>query len=678
MEHEMTIDEAAKRAEELRTRLNQWSREYYVEDKPTVEDYVYDKEYAELVAIEEQYPDLITSDSPTQRVGGKVLEGFEKVTHDIPLYSLNDVFSKEELIAFDQRVQKAVGRVVDYCCELKIDGLSVSLRYEDGNFVRGATRRDGTVGENITENLKTVRSVPIKLKEPMNIEVRGECFMPKRSFVQLNQDREAEGKDIFANPRNAAAGSLRQLDSKITAKRNLDTFLYTVADFGPMEAKTQYDALEELEKIGFHTNREKRLCHSIDEVWAYIEEYHDKRVDLPYEIDGIVIKVNEFSLQDQLGFTVKAPRWATAYKFPPEEVETLIENIEWTVGRTGVVTPTAIMTPVRVAGTTVSRASLHNGDYIKLKDIRLKDTVLIYKAGDIIPEVSQVVLDKRPKDSEEYQLPTHCPVCGSELVHLDEEVALRCINPKCPAQMKEGLNHFVSRNAMNIDGLGPRVLEQMYDKKLVADVADLYKLTEEELLTLDKIKEKSANNILTAIDNSKDNSVERLIFGLGIRHVGAKAAKILAEHFGDLETLSRSDYESIIALDTIGDIIADSVVTYFSNEEVHELMNELKQAGVNFEYKGLRSTQLQEVESPFKEKTVVLTGKLTRLTREEAKETIENLGGKVTGSVSKKTDIVVAGEDAGSKLTKAQELGIEVWTEDQMAEALAKSHSAKE
>ena len=678
MEHEMTIDEAAKRAEELRTRLNQWSREYYVEDKPTVEDYVYDKEYAELVAIEEQYPDLITSDSPTQRVGGKVLEGFEKVTHDIPLYSLNDVFSKEELIAFDQRVQKAVGRVVDYCCELKIDGLSVSLRYEDGNFVRGATRGDGTVGENITENLKTVRSVPIKLKEPMNIEVRGECFMPKRSFVQLNQDREAEGKDIFANPRNAAAGSLRQLDSKITAKRNLDTFLYTVADFGPMEAKTQYDALEELEKIGFHTNREKRLCHSIDEVWAYIEEYHDKRVDLPYEIDGIVIKVNEFSLQDQLGFTVKAPRWATAYKFPPEEVETLIENIEWTVGRTGVVTPTAIMTPVRVAGTTVSRASLHNGDYIKLKDIRLKDTVLIYKAGDIIPEVSQVVLDKRPKDSEEYQLPTHCPVCGSELVHLDEEVALRCINPKCPAQMKEGLNHFVSRNAMNIDGLGPRVLEQMYDKKLVADVADLYKLTEEELLTLDKIKEKSANNILTAIDNSKDNSVERLIFGLGIRYVGAKAAKILAEHFGDLETLSRSDYESIIALDTIGDIIADSVVTYFSNEEVHELMNELKQAGVNFEYKGLRSTQLQEVESPFKEKTVVLTGKLTRLTREEAKETIENLGGKVTGSVSKKTDIVVAGEDAGSKLTKAQELGIEVWTEDQMAEALAKSHSAKE
>ena len=596
------------------------------------------------------------------------------MTHDIPLYSLNDVFSKDELFAFDQRVQKAIGRPVDYCCELKIDGLSVSLRYENGEFVRGATRGDGTVGENITENLKTVRSVPLKLKDAISIEVRGECFMPKKSFVQLNQAREAEGKDIFANPRNAAAGSLRQLDSKITAKRNLDTFLYTVADFGPMKATTQYDALEELEQIGFHTNHEKRLCHSIDEVWSFIEEYHEKRMDLTYEIDGIVIKVNEFSLQDQLGFTVKAPRWATAYKFPPEEVETKIEEIEWTVGRTGVVTPTAIMTPVRVAGTTVSRASLHNGDYIKLKDIRLHDIVRIYKAGDIIPEVAQVVLDQRPADSEPYVLPTHCPICHSELVHLDEEVALRCINPKCPAQIKEGLNHFVSRNAMNIDGLGPRVLAQMYDKQLVTDVADLYKLTEEELLTLDKIKEKSANNILTAIHDSKDNSVERLIFGLGIRHVGSKAAKILAEHFGDLETLSKSDFESIIVLDTIGDTIADSVVTYFSNEEVHDLMSELKQAGVNFEYKGIRSSQIETIESPFKEKTVVLTGKLTRFTREEAKETIENLGGKVTGSVSKKTDIVVAGEDAGSKLTKAQELGIDVWSEEKMAEALADSH----
>ncbi|MBO0480922.1 NAD-dependent DNA ligase LigA [Candidatus Enterococcus courvalinii] len=677
MTQEMTIDYATKRAEELRAQLNRWSREYYVEDQPTVEDSVYDKNYAELVAIEANYPELITVDSPTQRVGGGILAGFEKVTHDIPLYSLNDVFDKEELFAFDQRVQKAIGHPVDYCCELKIDGLSVSLRYENGLFVRGATRGDGTVGENITENVKTVRSVPLRLNEPVSIEVRGECFMPKKSFVELNEKREAAGHDVFANPRNAAAGSLRQLDSKIAAKRNLDTFLYTVADFGPMKAKTQYEALQELAKLGFHTNHEAQLCHSIEEVWTYIEKFHDQRIGLPYEIDGIVVKVNDFSLQDQLGFTVKAPRWATAYKFPPEEVETIIETIEWTVGRTGVVTPTAVMTPVRVAGTTVSRASLHNGDYIKMKDIRLHDTVLIYKAGDIIPEVARVVEDKRPQDSEPYPLPTYCPECESELVHLDGEVALRCINPKCPAQMKEGLNHFVSRNAMNIEGLGPRVLEQMYDKKLVADVADLYKLTEEELLTLDKIKEKAANNILTAIANSKENSVERLIFGLGIRHVGAKAAKILAEHFGNLEAISQSNFESIVALDSMGSIIADSIVTYFSNEEVHELMDELKTAGVNFEYKGIRLEQLAEVESPFKDKTVVLTGKLTQFTREEAKATIENLGGKVTGSVSKKTDIVVAGEEAGSKLTKAESLGIEIWTEEKMAEALAQSHSVE-
>lgn len=677
MTQEMTIDYATKRAEELRAQLNRWSREYYVEDQPTVEDSVYDKNYAELVAIEANYPELITVDSPTQRVGGGVLAGFEKVTHDIPLYSLNDVFDKEELFAFDQRVQKAIGHPVDYCCELKIDGLSVSLRYENGLFVRGATRGDGTVGENITENVKTVRSVPLRLNEPVSIEVRGECFMPKKSFVELNEKREAAGHDVFANPRNAAAGSLRQLDSKIAAKRNLDTFLYTVADFGPMKAKTQYEALQELAKLGFHTNHEAQLCHSIEEVWAYIEKFHDQRIRLPYEIDGIVVKVNEFSLQDQLGFTVKAPRWATAYKFPPEEVETIIETIEWTVGRTGVVTPTAVMTPVRVAGTTVSRASLHNGDYIKMKDIRLHDTVLIYKAGDIIPEVARVIEDKRPQDSEPYPLPTYCPECESELVHLDGEVALRCINPKCPAQMKEGLNHFVSRNAMNIEGLGPRVLEQMYDKKLVTDVADLYKLTEEELLTLDKIKEKAANNILTAIANSKENSVERLIFGLGIRHVGAKAAKILAEHFGNLEAISQSDFESIVALDSMGSIIADSIVTYFSNEEVHELMDELKAAGVNFEYKGIRLEQLAEVDSPFKDKTVVLTGKLTQFTREEAKATIENLGGKVTGSVSKKTDIVVAGEEAGSKLTKAESLGIDIWTEEKMAEALAQSHSVE-
>ncbi|MGK0551243.1 NAD-dependent DNA ligase LigA [Enterococcus faecalis] len=666
----LTLAEATEKAIQLRAQLNQYAHEYYVQDRPTVEDYVYDQLYKELVDIETDFPDVITPDSPTQRVGGKVLEGFEKAAHDIPMYSLNDGFNKEEIYAFDERVQKLAGAPVTYCCELKIDGLAISLRYENGEFVRGATRGDGSVGENITENLKTVKSIPWHLNKPISLEVRGECYMPKKSFVALNEQRQEAGQDIFANPRNAAAGSLRQLDSNITAKRNLSTFLYTVADFGPMTAQTQFDALNELTEIGFRTNPEKKLCQNIDEVWAYIEEYHEKRSELPYEIDGIVIKVNDFATQDQLGFTVKAPRWAIAYKFPPEEAETVIETIEWTIGRTGVVTPTAVMRPVRIAGTTVSRASLHNADLIEMKDIRVHDHVIIYKAGDIIPEVAKVLTEKRATDSQPYTMPTHCPVCNSELVHLDEEVALRCINPKCPAQIKEGLNHFVSRNAMNIDGLGPRVLAQMYDKGLVKDVADLYFLNEEQLLTLDKIKEKSAQNIYTAIQASKGNSVERLIFGLGIRHVGAKAAKILAEHFGSLQALSQATAEDIIELESIGEIIADSVVAYFENEEVHELLTELEKAGVNQAYQGLRSEQLATVDSPFKDKTIVLTGKLSHYTREVAKEKIENLGGNVTGSVSKKTDIVVAGADAGSKLTKAQSLGITVWDEATMVQAL--------
>ncbi|MGX7148137.1 NAD-dependent DNA ligase LigA [Enterococcus ureasiticus] len=671
----LTLAEATDKAKELRAQLNQYSHEYYVADKPTVEDYVYDRLYKELSDIETEYPDLITSDSPTQRVGGKILQGFEKVTHEVQMYSLNDGFSKEDIYDFDERVQKLAGKPVSYCCELKIDGLAISLKYENGKFIQGATRGDGTVGENITENLKTVKSIPLELKKPISVEVRGECYMPKQSFVNLNKEREEAGQDVFANPRNAAAGSLRQLDTSMVAKRNLSTFLYTVADFGPMTAQTQYDALNELSEIGFRTNPEKKLCQTIDEVWAYIEEYHEKRSELPYEIDGIVIKTNEFTIQDELGFTVKAPRWAIAYKFPPEEAQTIVEEIEWTIGRTGVVTPTAVMQPVRVAGTTVSRASLHNADFIAMKDIRLNDTVIIYKAGDIIPEVAQVLTEKRDENSQPYEIPTHCPVCNSELVHLDEEVALRCINPKCPAQIKEGLNHFVSRNAMNIDGLGPRVLEQMYDKELVADVADLYFLTQEQLMTLEKIKEKSANNIYQAIAASRDNSVERLIFGLGIRHVGSKAAKVLAEHFGDLRAISTASKEEVVALDSMGEIIADSLVTYFENEEVHELMDELTKAGVNFEYKGIRTSQLEAVESPFKDKTVVLTGKLTHYNREEAKEKIENLGGKVTGSVSKKTDIVVAGEEAGSKLTKAQDLGVEVWDEQQMVTAIDNSYT---
>lgn len=655
----------AEQARALRDQLNQYAYQYYVMDQPTVPDHLYDEQYAKLVAIEAAHPELITPDSPTQRVGGLIQEGFQKVVHDVPLYSLNDVFNQEEIIAFDQRVKKALGDQVTYVCELKIDGLSISLKYQEGRFVQGATRGDGTIGEDITENLKTVRSIPMTLKEPLSIEVRGECFMPKSSFVKLNTEREVAGLDVFANPRNAAAGSLRNLDTSVTAKRNLDTFLYTLADFGPLEVSDQYTALAELQKIGFHTNPERRLCQNVEEIWAYIEEFHDKRSNLPYEIDGVVIKVNDFSQQEELGFTVKAPRWATAYKFPPEEAQTYLEDIEWTVGRTGVVTPTAVMTPVRIAGSMVSRASLHNMDYIAMKDIRLQDQVILYKAGDIIPEISQVVLSQRPEDSQPYQAPTHCPECHSELVHLDEEVALRCINPKCPAQIKEGLAHFVSRNAMNIDGLGPRIINQMYSKHLVTDVADLYRLTEADLLTMDKVKEKSAQNLLQAIDASRENSLERLLFGLGIRHVGAKAAKILAVHFEEMERLMHATKEEIISLDTIGDTIADSLATYFANEEVHQLIDELKAAKVNLTYTGPK-IQPAEVDSPFSGKTVVLTGKLSHYTRNEAKELIETLGGSVTGSVSKKTDLVIAGDDAGSKRTKAEQLGIPIWDEEQL------------
>jgi DNA ligase (NAD+) len=521
--------------------------------------------------------------------------------------------------------------------------------------------------------LKTVKSIPLSLAKPLTIEVRGECYMPKKSFIELNEAREAEGENVFANPRNAAAGSLRQLDPKVAAKRNLSTFIYTVADTTGFDFNSQNDSLIELEELGLKINNERKLCHSIDEVWDYIENFRDKRHELDYEIDGIVIKVNDFTAQEEIGYTVKAPRWAIAYKFPAEEAETVIRDIEWTVGRTGVVTPTAVMDPVQLAGTTVARASLHNVDLITEKDIRLLDHVMIHKAGDIIPEVTRVLTDKRDETSVPYEFPTHCPTCDSELERIESEVALRCMNPMCPAQIKEGLNHFVSRNAMNIDGLGPRVLEQMYDKDIIKNVADLYFVTEEELLTLEKIKEKSANNILTAISQSKNNSLEKLLFGLGIQHVGAKAAKLIAEEFGTIEQIMVAEKETINAIDTIGPVIADSIEKYFSNEEVKELVAELKRAGVNTDYLGQTAADLASVESPFKDKVIVLTGKLTHFNRNEAKEKIEALGGKVTGSVSKKTDIVVAGEDAGSKLEKAEKLEITVWNETQMVEAIENS-----
>lgn len=658
---------------ELNQQLAEWAHAYYVKDAPKVEDSEYDKVYHELVSLEQEHPELISNDSITQRVGGDILSGFSKVTHKVPMMSLNNAFNKNDLIDFENRIKKLTSTPINYMVELKIDGLAINLRYENGKFIQGATRGDGVVGEDITHNLKTVKSIPLSLAKPLTIEVRGECYMPKKSFIELNEAREAEGENVFANPRNAAAGSLRQLDPKVVAKRNLSTFIYTVADTTGFDFNSQNDSLIKLEELGLKINNERKLCHSIDEVWDYIENFRDKRHELDYEIDGIVIKVNDFTAQEEIGYTVKAPRWAIAYKFPAEEAETVIRDIEWTVGRTGVVTPTAVMDPVQLAGTTVARASLHNVDLITEKDIRLLDHVMIHKAGDIIPEVTRVLTDKRDETSVPYEFPTHCPTCDSELERIESEVALRCMNPMCPAQIKEGLNHFVSRNAMNIDGLGPRVLEQMYDKDIIKNVADLYFVTEEELLTLEKIKEKSANNILTAISQSKNNSLEKLLFGLGIQHVGAKAAKLIAEEFGTIEQIMVAEKETINAIDTIGPVIADSIEKYFSNEEVKELVAELKRAGVNTDYLGQTTADLASVESPFKDKVIVLTGKLTHFNRNEAKEKIEALGGKVTGSVSKKTDIVVAGEDAGSKLEKAEKLEITVWNETQMVEAIENS-----
>ncbi|MBO0444042.1 NAD-dependent DNA ligase LigA [Vagococcus fluvialis] len=658
---------------ELNQQLAEWAHAYYVKDAPKVEDSEYDKVYHELVSLEQEHPELISNDSITQRVGGDILSGFSKVTHKVPMMSLNNAFNKNDLIDFENRIKKLTSMPINYMVELKIDGLAINLRYENGKFIQGATRGDGVVGEDITHNLKTVKSIPLSLAKPLTIEVRGECYMPKKSFIELNEAREAEGENVFANPRNAAAGSLRQLDPKVAAKRNLSTFIYTVADTTGFDFNSQNDSLIELEELGLKINNERKLCHSIDEVWDYIENFRDKRHELDYEIDGIVIKVNDFTAQEEIGYTVKAPRWAIAYKFPAEEAETVIRDIEWTVGRTGVVTPTAVMDPVQLAGTTVARASLHNVDLITEKDIRLLDHVMIHKAGDIIPEVTRVLTDKRDETSVPYEFPTHCPTCDSELERIESEVALRCMNPMCPAQIKEGLNHFVSRNAMNIDGLGPRVLEQMYDKDIIKNVADLYFVTEEELLTLEKIKEKSAYNILTAISQSKNNSLEKLLFGLGIQHVGAKAAKLIAEEFGTIEQIMVAEKETINAIDTIGPVIADSIEKYFSNEEVKELVAELKRAGVNTDYLGQTAADLASVESPFKDKVIVLTGKLTHFNRNEAKEKIEALGGKVTGSVSKKTDIVVAGEDAGSKLEKAEKLEITVWNETQMVEAIENS-----
>ena len=641
-----------ERMKELVELLNRYATEYYTSDNPSVSDSEYDRLYRELVELEKAHPEQVLPDSPTHHVGGKILDGFEKYSHQYPLYSLQDAFSREELDAFDARVRKELDDVT-YICELKIDGLSISLTYEQGIFVAGATRGDGSVGENITENLKRVKDIPLSLPEKLDITVRGECYMPRASFDQVNQSRQENGEPEFANPRNAAAGTLRQLDTAVVAKRNLATFLYQEAS--PSTRDSQEKVLKHLEQLGFVVNQRRLLAHSMDEVWAFIQEIGQERDQLPYDIDGVVIKVNDLAGQEQLGFTVKAPKWAVAYKFPAEEKEAKLLSVDWTVGRTGVVTPTANLTPVQLAGTTVSRATLHNVDYIAEKDIRKDDTVIVYKAGDIIPAVLRVVESKRVSE-ERLDIPTNCPSCDSKLLHFEDEVALRCINPRCPAQIKEGLTHFASRDAMNISGLGPSIVEKLFAANLVKDVADIYRLTVEDLLLLDGIKEKSAQKLYQAIQASKENSAEKLLFGLGIRHVGSKASQLLLQNFHSIESLAQANPEEIASIESLGSVIAQSLQTYFATEGSEILLRELKESGVNLDYKG----QTVAANAALSGLTVVLTGKLERLNRSEAKNKLESLGAKVTGSVSKKTDLVVAGADAGSKLQKAQELGIEI------------------
>ena len=641
-----------KRMNELVAMLNRYATEYYTSDNPSVSDSEYDRLYRELVELETAYPDQVLADSPTHRVGGKVLDGFEKYSHQYPLYSLQDAFSREELEAFDARVRKEVAHPT-YICELKIDGLSISLTYEKGILVVGATRGDGSVGENITENLKRVKDIPLTLPEELDITVRGECYMPRASFDQVNQTRQENGEPEFANPRNAAAGTLRQLDTAVVAKRNLATFLYQEAS--PSTRDSQEKVLMHLEQLGFVVNPKRILAENIDEIWNFIQEVGEERDNLPYDIDGVVIKVNDLAGQEELGFTVKAPKWAVAYKFPAEEKEAQLLSVDWTVGRTGVVTPTANLTPVQLAGTTVSRATLHNVDYIAEKDIRKDDTVIVYKAGDIIPAVLRVVESKRISE-EKLDIPTNCPSCDSNLLHFEDEVALRCINPRCPAQIMEGLIHFASRDAMNITGLGPSIVEKLFAANLVKDVADVYRLQEEDFLLLEGVKEKSASKLYQAIQASKENSAEKLLFGLGIRHVGSKASQLLLQHFHSIENLAQADPEEVASIESLGGVIAKSLQTYFATEGSEILLRELKEAGVNLDYKG----QTVVANAALSGLTVVLTGKLERLKRSEAKSKLESLGAKVTGSVSKKTDLVVAGADAGSKLQKAQELGIEV------------------
>ena len=661
------MENIKERVEELTKILNDANYNYYVLDNPTITDQEYDKYLRELFEIEEEHPEWIREDSPTQHAGGKIIEGFEKVTHKIPMMSLSDVFSESELIAFDERIRKE-GINPQYMCELKIDGLSVSLLYEKGKLVRAATRGDGTTGEDITHNVKTIKVIPLKLKEEVDIEVRGEIFMNKKTLEELNEKRKKKGEPLLQNCRNAAAGSIRQLDSKIAAERKLDNFIYHLPDPEDYGLTTHADAIDYMKKLGFKTNPNNRLVSSINEVIEFIEEKGKIRPDLPYDIDGVVVKVNDLNQQKKLGFTAKYPKWATAYKFPAVEVLTKLTDIIFTVGRTGQITPNAVLEPVIVAGSTISRATLHNEDYVIEKDLKIGDIVSIRKAGDVIPEVVEVKKERRTGNEKEFKMITECPMCNTTLVKKEGQVDYYCPNEICPARHIESLIHFVSRDAMNIDGLGDRIMEDFYNFHFIGNIADIYSLKdhEKDLTRLEGYGDKSVTNLLNAIENSKQNSLERLIFALGIPHVGAKTAKILAARFETMDNLENASFEELTNIPDIGDIIAKSIINYFANNHNKAIVDELKDLGLNMKYLGKK---IEENEL-FANKTFVLTGSLEIYTRDEAKEKIESLGGKTVESVSKKTSVVIVGANPGSKYTKAQSLGIEIWTEQDFKEKL--------
>ena len=658
------MEEKKKRIAELVEIINKASYEYYLNDNPSITDQEYDDYYSELLRLEEAYPELKREDSPTIRVGGEALSKFEKVEHKTPMLSFDDIFNEEEIIAFDERIRKTITNPT-YTVEPKMDGLSGSLIYEKGLLVRVATRGNGLVGENITANGKTIKSIPLRLKKDIDIEVRGEIYMSKASFEKANKEREANGEALFANPRNAAAGSVRQLDSKITAKRNLDFMAYFIPNPKDYGIKTQEESLKFLRELGFVTNYKLNTTASnAEEIIKDIKALGEIRRSLPYEIDGVVLKVNNLEDEDRLGYTARVPRWGIAYKFPAEEVLTTLKEIKFTVGRTGKITPNAIFSPVHVAGSLISKATLHNEDYCIAKDVRVGDTISIRKAGDVIPEVVRVLEERRNGTEKKFQMLENCPICHTKIVRKDTEADYYCPNEMCPARKIENIIHFSSREAMNIDGLGESIIEDLYNENFITNITDIYDIDkyEEELMNLEGYGKKKIDNLKSAIKNSKNNSLERLIFGLGIRNVGAKTAKVLAKYYKTLDNLMTASYEELVNISDIGDIIAKSIISYFSNEDNKNIITKLKQLGVNATY--INNSGYEEKDE-FKGKTFVLTGSLVNITRDKASEIIESLGGKVSSSVSSKTSVVVVGDSPGSKYDKALALGIPIWQEDE-------------